>query len=88
MILQSFAPNQNDDVDKIKYYWSFFMPCAILLNGGQAYWYFKVKPVFVKLHKDILLNVRKSLAASLYEVMKLVDMESMENQAFFMDVLR
>jgi hypothetical protein len=52
------------------------MPCAILLNGGQPYWYFKVRPVFVKLHKDILLNVRKSLAASLYEVMKLVDMES------------
>ena len=88
MILQSFAPNQNDDVDKIKYYWSFFMPCAILLNGGQPYWYFKVKPVFLKLHKDILLNVRKSLAASLFEVMKLVDMDSKEDQAFFMDVLR
>ncbi len=44
--------------------------------------------MFVKLHKDILLNVRKSLAASLFEVMKLVDMDSMENQAFFMDVLR
>jgi hypothetical protein len=33
----------------------------------------------MKLCKDILLNVRKSLAAGLYEVMKLVDMESIEN---------
>lgn len=55
------------------------MPCALLINGGQPYWYFKLKPVFIKLHKDILLNVRKSLAAGLFDIMKLVDMESVEN---------
>ena len=41
----------------------------------------------MKLYKDVLLNVRRSLAASLHEVLKLVDMTSKENQNFFIEVL-
>ena len=29
----SFAQNKSDDVDKVRYYWAFNMPCAILVNG-------------------------------------------------------
>ena len=71
--------NANDDVDKMKYNWAFFMPCALLINGGQSYWKAKLKNVYQKLYKDILLNTRKTLASSLVEVMKLVDMKEPEN---------
>jgi len=26
--------NQNDDIDKIKYYWAFYIGCALTINGG------------------------------------------------------
>jgi hypothetical protein len=73
-MLQSFTANTNDDIDKVKYYWAYFMPCALLLNNGQTYWELKIKGIFQKLYKDILLNVRKCLAAGLYDIMKLVDL--------------
>jgi hypothetical protein len=28
----SFMQNKSDDVDKIKYYWAYNMPCAIKVN--------------------------------------------------------
>ena len=46
LMLQSFTANQNDDVDKVKYYWAYFIPCAIVLNGGNHYWESKIKEVF------------------------------------------
>jgi hypothetical protein len=75
-MLQSFTANQNDDIDKVKYYWAYFMPCALLLNGGNSYWELRLREIFTRLYKDVLLNVRKSLAAGMFEIMKLVDMES------------
>jgi hypothetical protein len=87
-LLQSFAPNQNDDVDKIKYYWAYFLPCALALNDKQTFWLSKGRATFNKLYKDVLLNVRRSLSASLFEVMKLVDMSSLENQKYFMEVVK
>lgn len=87
MMLQSFTANSNDDIDKVKYYWAYFIPCALMLNGGQNYWESRIKGVFQKLYKDILLNVRKSLAAGLYEIMKLVDLKNQENQKFFIEAL-
>lgn len=80
--------NQNDEVDKIKYYWAYYISCALLLNGGQQFWEIKLKSIYQKLYKDLLLNVRKTLAASLVEVLKLIDMDQGENQEFFIDVLR
>ena len=88
LMLQSFTANQNDDVDKVKYYWAFFMPCALLLNGGTHYWDSRIKDIFTKLYKDVLLNVRKSLAAGMYDIMKLVDMEQKQNQRFFVEALK
>ena len=70
MMLQSFAATPIDDFDKVKYSWAYFMPCALLLNNGQIYWDTRLKTIYSKLFKDLLLNVRKSLSSSLYEVMK------------------
>jgi hypothetical protein len=78
-MLQSFTANQTDDIDKVKYYWAYFMPCALLLNGGNSYWESRLREIFTRLYKDVLLNVRKSLAAGMFEIMKLVDMESKLN---------
>lgn len=79
--------NQSDDVDKIKHCWAFFLGCALTINGGQTYWESKLKSIYQRLFKDILQNVRKSLASSLVEIVKLVDMELVENQQFFLEVL-
>jgi len=45
-MLQSFTANQNDDVDKVKYYWAYFIPCSLVLNGGNIYWESKIRDVF------------------------------------------
>lgn len=29
----SFAQNKSDDIDKVRYYWAYNMPCAILVSG-------------------------------------------------------
>ena len=55
--------------------WAFNLPCILMVNGGKAYWKSTVKPIYQELYKDILLNVRKSLAASLIEVAKLIDLK-------------
>eukprot|EP00347_Sterkiella_histriomuscorum_P014101 403362163 len=86
-ICQSFMGNQNDDIDKVKYCWAFYIGCALTINGGQTYWETKLRSIYQKLYKDILLNVKKSLASSLVEIVKLVDIESQENQQFFLEVL-
>lgn len=87
-MLQSFTANQNDDVDKIKYYWAYYIPCSLLLNGGNKFWEMKIRDIFSRLYKDVLVNVRKSLAAGMIEIMKLVDMESKQNQKFFIEALK
>lgn len=45
-ICQSFMNNQNDDVDKVKFSWAFFLSCALFINGGQGYWETKAKGVY------------------------------------------
>lgn len=44
----SFMQNggKTEDVDKIKYYWAYNMPCAILVNGGQKFWNSHLKNVY------------------------------------------
>jgi hypothetical protein len=85
-ISQSFMNNPNDDADKVKFNWAFFLSCSLFINGGQVYWEKKAQAVYKKLYKDILINVRKSLASSIVEVMKLVDMNKEENHNFFTEV--
>jgi hypothetical protein len=87
-MLQSFASNNTDDIDKVKYQWAYYLPCALALNGGQAFWEKRGMQVFKRLYKDLLISVRKSLAASLTDVIKLVDMRNVENQRFFVEILQ
>ena len=64
-----------DEMDRVKEMWAFNLPCILMVNGGKAYWKSHVKAIYKALYKDILLNVRKSLAASLIEVAKLIDLK-------------
>lgn len=44
----------------------------LLVNGGKPYWNQTARAVYKMLYKDILINVRRSLAASLVEVCRLI----------------
>ena len=46
-----------------------------MVNGGQKYWAKHLRKIYHVLYKDILLNVRKSLAAGLVEIAKLLDLK-------------
>lgn len=70
----SMSSQAQDEVDKIKECWAFNFPCVLLVNGGKPYWTRVAKAVYAILTKDILINVRKSLAASLIEICKLIDL--------------
>jgi len=84
------SSNSQDEIDKIKECWAFNFPCVLLVNGGKTYWTRKAKPVFIILYKDILLNVRKSLAASLFEVARLIklndDLDENDDRTFLVEV--
>jgi len=60
--------NKNDDVDKIKYYWAYHLPCALLINGGLTFWKTHIKQIYEILYKDVLLNLRITLASSFKEI--------------------
>lgn len=69
----SFAQNQSDDIDKIRYYWAYNMPCAILVTESDPkFWLNNLKQIYEMLHKDVLINVRKAMAAGYKEVIKLM----------------
>ena len=55
--------------------WAFNMPCLLLVNGGKKYWTSHMKDIYKNLFKEILLGVRKSLAAGLIEIAKLIDLK-------------
>jgi len=48
-----------------------------------------LKTVYSMLYKDLLINVRKSLAASLIEIAKLISLKdaTAEDQTFFVDAI-
>lgn len=77
-----------DEADKIKEQWAFNMPCVLLVNG-RDYWVAKLKSVYELIYKDMLISVRKSLAAGLIELARLIDVKtaSHEDQKFLIDVL-
>jgi hypothetical protein len=85
-ICQSFMGNQNDDSDKIKQHWAFNLPCVLFVNRSESNWQ-RLKPIYVKLYRDVLLSVRKTLAASMSQVVKLVNMKDPDNQIFFLEVI-
>lgn len=62
----------------------------LLVNGGKPYWTRVAKAVYQVLFKDILINVRKSLAASLVEVCRLIglndDLDENDDRTFMVEV--
>jgi len=70
----SMSSNAQDEIDKIKECWAFNFPCILLVNGGKSYWTQTAKAVYQVLQKDVLINVRKSLAASLVEICRLINL--------------
>ena len=84
------SSNAQDEVDKIKECWAFNFPCVLLVNGGKPYWTRVAKAVYSVLTKDILINVRKSLAASLIEVCRLIglkdDLDENDDRTFMVTV--
>jgi hypothetical protein len=52
----SFMQNKSDDIDKVKYYWAYNLPCALQVNA--AMWDDHLKNIYELLYKDILLNIR------------------------------
>ena len=86
----SFMQNKTDDVDKVRYYWAYNMPCAILVNGGSKFWFDHLKNIYELLYKDILINVRTAMSAGFKEIIELLDidkMEDLEERKFFVTVL-
>ena len=84
----SFMQNKSDDVDKIKYYWAYNMPCAIMVNDPK-FWKSNLRNVYELLYKDILINIRSTMSSSFKEVIELVKIEQMEKEdrQFFINVL-
>lgn len=86
----SFAQNKTDDIDKIRYYWAYNMPCAILVTKGTTMWNDHLKTIYDLLYKDVLINVRTALASGFKEVIKLVEIDKMEKEEdklYFLEVL-
>ena len=71
----TMSSNAQDEIDKIKECWAFNFPCVLLVNGGKAYWTRVARAVYQVLYRDILINVRKSLAASLVEICRLIGLK-------------
>lgn len=74
----SFMTTKNEDVDKIKYYWAYNLPCALLVNGKNKFWKEHLKQFYVLLYKDILLNLRTTISASFKEIIELIDFNELE----------
>jgi hypothetical protein len=75
----SFMQNKSDDVDKIKYYWAYNMPCALMVNDPK-FWKSHLRNVYELLYKDILINIRTTMSSSFKEVIELVKIEQMEKE--------
>jgi hypothetical protein len=75
----SFMQNKTDDIDKIRYYWAYHMPCALLVNGKQKIWFSHLKMIYEMLYKDKDKNVRTTMSAGFKEIINLLDIELMES---------
>ena len=86
----SMSSNAQDEIDKIKECWAFNFPCVLLVNGGKKYWTSTAKAVYKVLYRDILINVRKSLSASLVEICRLIelknDLDENDDRTFMVEV--
>lgn len=76
----SFMQNKTDDVDKVKYYWAYNLPCALLVNGKSIFWFSHIKNIYEMLYKDVLINLRTTIAASFKDVIELLEIDKMEKK--------
>ena len=86
----SFMQNKTDDVDKVKYYWAYNLPCALMVNGKSIFWFAHMKNIYEMLYKDVLINLRTTIASSFKEIIEILEIDKMENQEdrqFFVTVL-
>lgn len=86
----SFMQNKTDDVDKVKYYWAYNLPCALLVNGKSVFWFSHMKNIYELLYKDVLINLRTTIAASFKEIIEILEIDKMDKQEerqFFVTVL-
>lgn len=74
----SFMQNKTDDVDKIKYYWAYNLPCTLLVNGGTIFWLAHMKNIYEMLYKDVLINLRTTIASSFKEIIEILEIDKME----------
>lgn len=87
----SFAQNKSDDLDKVRYYWAYNLPCAIqVLDSNVNFWNTHLRNVYDMLYKDILLTVRTSMAAGFKEIIKMINFDLLEKESdkeYFINVL-
>ena len=86
----SFMQNKADDVDKVKYYWAYNLPCALLVNEKSKFWFSHMKNIYDLLYKDVLINLRTTIAASFKDIIDLLEIEKMEKEEerqYFVTVL-
>lgn len=89
----SFAQNKGDadEVEKVRYYWAYNMPCAVLVNKDTpSFWVDHLKPIYELLYKDILINVRTALASGFKEIINILPIDKMETdeeKEYFITVL-
>lgn len=76
----SFMQNKTDDVDKVKYYWAYNLPCALMVNGKATFWFDHIKNIYDMLYKDVLINLRTTLASSFKEVIQILDISQMQDK--------
>jgi hypothetical protein len=87
----SFAQNKSDDLDKVRYYWAYNLPCTLLVTGSNLdFWNSTLKNIYDMLHKDVLLNVRTAMAAGFKEVIRLIEFSNLKDEQdkeYFINVL-
>ena len=77
----SMSSTALDEHDKMKEMWAFNMPCMLLVNNGRLFWTDTARDVYKMLYKDVLIKIRVSLAASLIEIVKLINLKEDTEEA-------
>ena len=77
----SMSSTALDEHDKMKEMWAFNMPCMLLVNNGRQFWTDTARDVYKMLYKDVLIKIRVSLAASLIEIVKLINLKEDTEEA-------
>jgi hypothetical protein len=69
--------NNSDDNDKVMYHWAYNLPCALLVNGRNKFWFDHIKTIYEMLRKETAMNLRVSLACSFKELISILEIDKM-----------